>query len=157
MAANDVDPTTGAKIYLGTGAPDTGADLTELAADAARTGTRLIGSTAERTAYAYGRQGLLWYDTDAGREYRHDGSSWVRKPISFSGSVGVAPSAPNTATPQAIVFPAGMFPSAPDVVAGVSSPNASVGVSNVTAAGFTATIIRNTTTSTVVTWFANLN
>lgn len=76
MAADDYDETTGAPIFAGTGAPDTGVDLTLISAFAAEVGTRLIGTTAERTAYDYAREGLEWYDTDEDAVYRHTGAGW---------------------------------------------------------------------------------
>src|SRR5690606_28460176 len=62
--------------FAGAGAPDTAVDLTLLGAFAAQVGTRLIGSTAERTAYAYAREGLAWWDTDDAALYVHNGSGW---------------------------------------------------------------------------------
>lgn len=74
--------------------------------------------------------------------------------LSASGRVTIAPSAPDTATSAVVTLPAGMFTDAPDVVSGVSSPNATVGTSGVTPTGFTVTIKRDSTTNTVVTWQA---
>lgn len=73
-----------------------------------------------------------------------------------SGRVTITPSGAGVATAASITFPAGLFPTTPDVIAGVSSPVATVGVSAVTETGFTATIIRSSTTNTVVTWYAVL-
>lgn len=77
MAADSTNATTGAPEFDGAGAPDTAVDLTLLGAFAATVGTRLIGTTAARTAYAYAREGLRWYDTDLDAEYLHNGSGWV--------------------------------------------------------------------------------
>jgi len=76
VAADDYDETTGAPVYLGTGAPESGGDLTEVAAFAALVGTRLIGTTAERTAFDYAREGIAWWDTDDDTLYVHNGSGW---------------------------------------------------------------------------------
>lgn len=76
MAADSFDSTTGAPIFAGTGAPDTGVDLTLLGEFAAKVGTRLMGTTAERTSYSYAREGLEWYDTDLDAVYLSDGSGW---------------------------------------------------------------------------------
>lgn len=77
MAADSTNATTGAPEFDGAGAPDTAVDLTLLGAFAATVGTRLIGTTAARTAYAYAREGLEWYDTDLDAVYLHNGSGWV--------------------------------------------------------------------------------
>jgi len=77
VAADDYNETTGAPEFAGTGAPDTAVDLTLVAAFAALVGTRLIGTTAERNAYEFAREGLRWYDTDTDTEYLHNGSAWV--------------------------------------------------------------------------------
>jgi hypothetical protein len=77
MAASSNDPTTGSPIFLDSDAPDPAVNPTQVAEYAASVGTRLIGSTAERTAYTYAREGLRWYDTTLDREYIHTGSGWV--------------------------------------------------------------------------------
>jgi hypothetical protein len=76
MASSSNDPTTGAPVFLDSDAPDPAVNPSEVAGYAASVGTRLIGSTTERNAYAYGRDGLRWYDTTLKCEYRHDGASW---------------------------------------------------------------------------------
>ncbi|WP_127475048.1 hypothetical protein [Microbacterium sulfonylureivorans] len=76
MTASSNNPTTGAPIYLAAAPPDTAVDMTEVAAYAGKVGTRLIGSTAERTAYDYAREGLGWFDTAVDTEYLHDGTNW---------------------------------------------------------------------------------
>lgn len=89
MAVNSYDPSDGHPIFVDTDAPDIKVDPTKVAEYAARVGTRLIGSTAERTAYAYAREGLSWYDTDLDAEFIHDGSGWVKAwtPQTAAGSV----------------------------------------------------------------------
>lgn len=77
MASSSNDPTTGAPIYLDSDAPDPAVNPTQVAAFAASVGTRLIGTTAERTAYAYAREGLAWYDTTLDALYMHNGSGWA--------------------------------------------------------------------------------
>lgn len=79
MASSSNDPTTGAPIFLDGDAPDPAVNPTEVAAFAAEVGTRLIGSTAQRTAYDYAREGLEWYDTTDDFTYVYDGSGWVEK------------------------------------------------------------------------------
>jgi hypothetical protein len=76
MASSSNDPTTGAPVFLDSDAPDPAVNPSEVATYAASVGTRLIGSTTERNAYAYARAGLRWYDTTLGTEYRDDGTSW---------------------------------------------------------------------------------
>jgi len=76
VAADDYNATTGAPEFSGSGTPETAADLTEVAAFAASVGTRLIGTTAERTAYDHAREGLEWWDTDLDTLYVHNGSGW---------------------------------------------------------------------------------
>ncbi len=70
------------------------------------------------------------------------------------GSVTITPSAANTATAASVTFPVNRFTVAPRVVAGVSSPLATVGSSAITTSGCTVTIIRSNTSNTVVTWIA---
>jgi hypothetical protein len=123
-------------------------------------GKSLRGSTAAMNALktaglAYG--GMHFWNTSDNREYRYDGNAWRRVPIIYAGQVTITPSAPDEATSAVVTFPAGLFPSVPDVVPGVSSPNASVGVSSITETGCTLTIIRNSTTNTVVRYDATLS
>lgn len=76
MAVNSYDATTGHPIFDDSDAPDIKVDPTKVAEYAAEVGTRLIGSTAERTGYSYAREGLRWYDTDESAEFLYDGSGW---------------------------------------------------------------------------------
>lgn len=76
MANNGRNPVDGYPIYTDTGMPELGADTTEVAAYAAARGTRLIGTTAQRTAYAYKKKGLRWFDTTNNTEYVHNGTGW---------------------------------------------------------------------------------
>lgn len=76
MAVNSNDPTTGHPIFSDSDAPDIKVDPTKVAEYAGKVGTRLIGTTAERTAYTFAREGLRWYDTDLAGELVHDGSGW---------------------------------------------------------------------------------
>lgn len=77
MASSSNDATTGHPIFDDADAPDLAVNPTEVAAFAAEVGTRLIGDTADRTAYTYAREGLGWYDTTLDTEYLHNGSGWV--------------------------------------------------------------------------------
>jgi len=76
MASSSNDSTTGAPEFADADAPDLAVNPTEVAAFAASVGTRLIGDTAARTAYAYAREGLEWYDTTTDAIYVHNGSGW---------------------------------------------------------------------------------
>lgn len=75
-------------------------------------------------------------------------------PRQASGRITITPSGSGVATSASVTFPASLFSVTPDVLASVSSPNATVGVSSITSSGCTLTIIRNSTTNTVVTWHA---
>lgn len=77
MAVNSFDSTDGHPIFVDTDAPDIKLDPTKAAEYAGKVGTRPIGNTASRTAYAYTREGLRWYDTDIDAEFLHNGSGWV--------------------------------------------------------------------------------
>lgn len=77
MASSSNDPTTGAPIFLDADAPDPAVNPTQVAAFAASVGTRLIGTTAQRTDYDYAREGLRWWDTTLDQEFIHNGSGWV--------------------------------------------------------------------------------
>lgn len=80
MAASSNDPTTGAPVFLDSDAPDPAVNPKQVAEFAAHVGTRPIGSTAERTAYAYAREGLGWYDTNLDAEFLHNGTGWKMTP-----------------------------------------------------------------------------
>lgn len=77
MATTIFDPTTGAPIFLDSHAPDPAVNPSQVAAFAASVGTRLIGTTAERTAYDYAREGLAWWDTTLDALMVYDGSGWT--------------------------------------------------------------------------------
>jgi hypothetical protein len=77
MAYSSLDPTTGAPVFLDGDAPDPAVNPSQVAAYAAQVGTRLVGSTAERTAYEYAREGLQWWDTTDDTLYQHDGTDWA--------------------------------------------------------------------------------
>lgn len=77
MAYSSLDPTTGAPEFADADAPDPAVNPSQVAAFAAQVGTRLIGTTAERTAYAYAREGLAWFDTTLEQPFVHNGSGWV--------------------------------------------------------------------------------
>jgi hypothetical protein len=77
MAYSSLDPTTGQPVFLDSDAPDPAVNPSQVAAYAAQVGTRLIGTTAERTAYSYAREGLCWFDTTLDQEFIYNGSGWV--------------------------------------------------------------------------------
>lgn len=76
MAYSSLDPVTGSPVFLSGDAPDPGVNETQVGEFSAQVGTRLIGTTTERTAYVYAREGLRWWDTTLDREFIHDGSDW---------------------------------------------------------------------------------
>lgn len=76
MASSSLDPITGAPRFQDADAPDPAVNPTEVAAYAGKVGTRLIGTTAERNAYPFTREGLKWYDTTLKTELLHNGSGW---------------------------------------------------------------------------------
>lgn len=77
MASSSLDPVTGAPRFLDADAPDPAVNPTEVAAFAAKVGTRLIGTTAERDAYPYKREGLEWYNTTKDLVEVYNGTGWV--------------------------------------------------------------------------------
>ena len=77
MAVDAVDPVDGYPKFLDTGAPDLAVDQTAVAKYASERGTRLIGTTAARTAYAYKKKGLRWFDTSLDTEFVHNGTGWT--------------------------------------------------------------------------------
>lgn len=76
MVSSAKDPATGYPIFQPGDAPDTAGNPTEVAKYAAAVGTRLIGTTAERLAYPYEREGLAWFDTTLGFEVEYVGGKW---------------------------------------------------------------------------------
>ncbi len=97
--------------------------------------------------------GRTLYVVDDDAEYTWLNGSWSRRRVSDSVTVTI-PTA-NTDVPVDIVFDR-PFASVPNVVASLSSPVASHGISMVTVNGFRATVRRTTTTNTVVTWVATI-
>lgn len=77
MAYSSLDPVTGAPQFADADAPDPAVNPTQVSDYAAQVGNRLVGTTAERTAYPYDREGLRWYDTTLNIEFVHDGTGWV--------------------------------------------------------------------------------
>lgn len=76
MAKSGTDSTTGHPKFSNSDAPDVKVDPQIVAEYAAEVGTRLIGTTAERLAYPYTRDGLGWYDTDRRALMVRRGSGW---------------------------------------------------------------------------------
>lgn len=89
MAAKSFDPVTGAPMFRDEDEPDPAVNPSQVAAFAAKVGTRLIGTTAERNAYEYGREGLEWYDTTLDSVLIHNGSGW--KGVTVIQHVGGTP------------------------------------------------------------------
>jgi len=104
MTASDFDATTGHPIFADGDAPDVAQNPTEVAEFAASVGTRPMGTTAERTAYAYARTGLRWRDTTDGCEYEYRSGGWVlinRPPTSYTVTMtGITLGTGGTATGQ---------------------------------------------------------
>lgn len=97
MAASDYDDTTGHPIFADGDAPDVAVNATQVAEYAGQVGTRLIGTTAERTAYDFTRKGLRWFDTTLNTEFVYTGSAWAED-FSFPASFSVAFAGPNYAS-----------------------------------------------------------
>lgn len=76
MASSSLDPTTGAPRFLDQDAPDPAVNPTEVAAFAGKVGTRPIGTTAERLAYPFAREGLKWFDTTVKGEFTYQNGAW---------------------------------------------------------------------------------
>lgn len=85
MAVDLYDSITGAPGFLSGEASELAVDLSALGTFAVKVGTRLIGTTAERIAYEYAREGLAWWDTDLDSEFLYTGGEWVE---SFSLDTG---------------------------------------------------------------------
>lgn len=117
MASSSNDPVTGSPIFADGDAPDVARNPTEVAEFAAEVGTRLIGTTAERLAYAYARDGLEWRDTTLDRTFIHDGTGWGMQPVWAAGTLPNATVPANTFITTAVVFPSGRFNVAPVVTA----------------------------------------
>lgn len=113
MASSSKNPVTGAPVFGDQDAPDPAVNPTEVAAYAAKVGTRLIGTTAERDGYDYAREGLRWYNTTTKSEDLHDGTGWraVGTPYAMASGSG-SNGAGATAT---ITFPAGRFSQPPNI------------------------------------------
>lgn len=113
---------------------------------------------------------LFFFRADAGEglelEYTIDGTTFNTVPASPStpkrmaaGKTTITPSGTDTQTSRAIAFPSGRFTSAPVVVVTPEttvphSSNVRASVSNVTAAGCTIWLGRDTATATDVHWIA---
>jgi hypothetical protein len=76
LTTSTFDSTDGHPVFAESKTPQFGSDLTQVAEFAATRGTRLVGATAGRTAFAYPTLGLLWRDTTDGFTYEWDGSGW---------------------------------------------------------------------------------
>lgn len=81
MARDSTGP-RGEPQYAGSGVPQDAADLSEVAAFAASVGTRLVGTTAERTDALSDPdivlfEGVEWRDTTQKRTYVFEGGAWA--------------------------------------------------------------------------------
>lgn len=129
-----------------------------------RNGTDLTKQTFTRLNGGGGAYTEIWVRTAS------DSSGWGawrkqewqdRQLITAYGQITITPSAANTVTSGAISFPAGRFPSTPQVqvTAATTVPGSQVlgvGVSGVSTTGATIYVDRNNTTATVINWFAYL-
>lgn len=93
MASSSNDPTTGAPIFGDGDAPDPAVNPTQVAEYAASVGNHPKGTTAERLAYDYAREGIFFSDTDLDTVFYHNGSGWlpaytVPKPATISLNTG---------------------------------------------------------------------
>ena len=130
MAVNSLDPVDGHPTFADTDAPDIKVDPTKVSEYAAKVGTRLVGTSAERTAYAYAREGLEWYDTTTKSTWLYIGG-WQNKARATGTvvcpAVGGGGSAPlywsDTIT---VTFPVGMFTTAPRVFVQTIGPSGQV-------------------------------
>jgi hypothetical protein len=102
MAYSSLDPVTGSPVFLDSDAPDPAVNPSQVAAYAGQVGTRLIGTTAERTAYSYDREGLEWFDTTTKTLYVNNGSGWspvYRKRATYTPTLtGITVGSGGTAT-----------------------------------------------------------
>lgn len=77
MAVDSYDPVDGHPIFLDLGAPDIAVDPTEVAKYAGEVGNHPKGTTAQRLAYPYAREGIFFSDTDLDTVFYHNGSGWL--------------------------------------------------------------------------------
>lgn len=91
MAVHAYNAVTGAPEFDDGDAPDIKVDPHAVGIYAGKVGTRVIGTTAERTGYPYSRRGLRWYDTTENVEFVHSGSGWVYADGPDSGWVSCTP------------------------------------------------------------------
>lgn len=114
-------------------------------------------------------EGTLW-QTPLGRVLVRPGVTQIAsadvtfwQPLDFegciSGKVTITPSAADTAKSQTVTFPGAGFASVPDITLSLSSPVTGYNVvfwdSNVTQTGFTANLLRGSSTATTLTWKAS--
>lgn len=149
MASSSLDALTGHPVFADGDAPDVAYNPTEVAAFAASVGTRKIGTTAERNAFAYGREGFEWRDTSLDRTYIHDGSGWVPvKSVQSGTHTIVTVGTGGSSAPlywsglQTVTFPI-PFSAAPKVTVSAFGTYVGFGqVNAVTATSFTYRLVR---------------
>lgn len=86
MASSSLGP-DGEPEFADGDAPDVAVNPSEVAKYAAKRGTRPIGTTAQRNAYAYPKYGLQWFDTTLGREFIFLTEGWTRSSYARGGIV----------------------------------------------------------------------
>lgn len=77
MASSSRNPVSGAPIFRDEDAPDPAVNPTEVAEYAATVGNRGVGSTAQRNAWPYMKEGFAWGDTTNGNEYVVKNGAWA--------------------------------------------------------------------------------
>lgn len=76
MTSTSVDPSTGAKRISDADAPDTAGNYNELADQIVAKGLAGRGTTAQRDAYAFAKEGDLWSNTTTDVLERYNGTAW---------------------------------------------------------------------------------
>lgn len=113
MAVNAKDPITGYPIFYDSEGVELGVDQTAIAKFASEVGTRLIGTTAQRDAYPYAREGLKWYNTTTKSEDIHTGTGWRSTGVPYAMASGSGSNA--TGGTATITFPVGRFTVPPNL------------------------------------------
>lgn len=79
MASSSRNPVSGAPIFRDEDAPDPAVNPTEVAEYAATVGNRGVGTTAQRNAWPYMKEGFAWGDTTNGNEYVVRNGAWAEQ------------------------------------------------------------------------------
>lgn len=87
MAIDTYDPVDGTPIFIAGGAPEVGLDETLAARHATFRGGLLRGTEAERVAFEYPTEGLMWAETDTDFVYKYKTGNWRRTAKTRGGIV----------------------------------------------------------------------